>query len=364
MITLVCSRCKLRLEVNLARSGRTVTCPACGTTLNVPKTGTRLPGAATSFEEQIQTAQERHRRHVAIALGAVILGAFFLLLLAIAISLLGGFGSRGFGGGAGTADAHGKGGGAAASGSGTGGQSAAAGLSTGAGGAGSVSSSATNPPPITPLTASAPSPLPGTNRSESAQPVTNAPTAGPAVSTASTNAATQATRPIVPTNSPPVNVATNTMARVPDSPVEHGMLALGDEFSRRLAEAGAKTGDVQISLMWNNVNDLDLHCADPKGEEIFYGHKLAASGGELDVDRNAGGPQTATPVENIYWPRGAAPAGAYRVYVNHFRNHGGADPTAFTVRSIVGGKPQQFNGFIRHGETKRQIHEFRLGAAR
>lgn len=142
------------------------------------------------------------------------------------------------------------------------------------------------------------------------------------------------------------------------------MLTISGEFSRRLAEAGAKTGDVQISLMWNNLNDLDLHCVDPKGEEIFYGHKRAVSGGELDVDRNAGDPYTTKPVENIYWPRGGAPAGTYRVYVNHYAGHGGMDPTAFTVRVIVGGRTQQFSGSIRHGEPKRFIHEFRLGPAR
>src|SRR5262245_4816214 len=42
------------------------------------------------------------------------------------------------------------------------------------------------------------------------------------------------------------------------------------EFLDRLKAAGAKTGDVQISLIWFNTNDLDLHCVDPSGFEIFY----------------------------------------------------------------------------------------------
>jgi hypothetical protein len=88
-------------------------------------------------------------------------------------------------------------------------------------------------------------------------------------------------------------------------------------FKQRLDAAGAKTGDVQISLVWFNENDLDLHCIDPNGEEISYRHPRSASGGELDVDANREGrPITTTPVENIYWKN--APRGRYRVFVNHY----------------------------------------------
>jgi ribosomal protein S27E len=362
--TVICSRCKLRLEVKTVHTGTVVTCPACGTRLGVPKGGIQPPHTVTDVERQIQAAQERHRRHVAVALGVVILGAFLVLLLAIAIGLMGGFGVRGSGSGVGRADTPGKGGGAASSGAGTGGQSAAAAQAAGAGGAGAVSSSATNAVPVPLPTARAPSVMSGTNQSETAQPATNAPAARPAASVTSSNVSAEITRPVVFTNPPPASVATNVAVETPEPPAGHGVLALGDEFSRRLAEAGAKSGDVQISLMWNNMNDLDLHCVDTKGEEIYYGHKQAASGGELDVDRNANPPFTSRPVENIYWPRGSAPAGLYRVYVNHYANRGGVDPTTYTVRVIVSGRTRTFNGSIRSGEPKRFIYEFQLGATR
>jgi hypothetical protein len=137
-------------------------------------------------------------------------------------------------------------------------------------------------------------------------------------------------------------------------------LDVSSDFGQRLQRAGAKSGDVQLSLMWNNVNDLDLHCVDPRGEEIFFGHRRSQSGGELDVDMNAGGGLTIHPVENIYWPTGGAPSGVYRVYVNHFANHGARDPTRFVVRILVKGKTMQFNGVLRYGQYKQLVHQFSL----
>ena len=91
-----------------------------------------------------------------------------------------------------------------------------------------------------------------------------------------------------------------------------------DPLSSRLKREGAKTGAVQISLMWNNYNDLDLHCIDPNGEEIYFSRKHSLSGGELDVDMNAGGVSSIEPVENIFWREGGAPTGTYKVFVNHY----------------------------------------------
>ncbi|MBA7542055.1 hypothetical protein ES705_34371 [subsurface metagenome] len=91
-------------------------------------------------------------------------------------------------------------------------------------------------------------------------------------------------------------------------------------MSSRLAGSGAKTGDVRISLMWNNRNDLDLHVVAPSREEIYHGRRNSRCGGELDVDMNASG-ETMKPVENIYWPKGRAPKGLYRVFVRNYAYH-------------------------------------------
>ncbi|MCS7016949.1 MAG: DUF2135 domain-containing protein [Gemmatales bacterium] len=130
------------------------------------------------------------------------------------------------------------------------------------------------------------------------------------------------------------------------------------EFEKRLAEAGAKTGDVQISLIWNNYNDLDLHCLAPDGEHIWFNARRSASGGELDVDRNAGGRETNRPVENIYWPPGKAPYGKYQVYVHYWANHGDPDPTPFEVNILANEERRSFKGVARNeGRRPRAIGE-------
>lgn len=138
--------------------------------------------------------------------------------------------------------------------------------------------------------------------------------------------------------------------------------AFSAEFRNRLQREGAKTGDVQVSLIWNNYNDLDLHVVCPSGEEICFKHKKSRCGGELDVDMNVF-PSSETPVENIYWPPNGAPSGRYQVFVNHYKNHGRsgcADPTPFKVAVSVGGMVEEFNNSISHGNPKKLIYEFDL----
>jgi Ca-activated chloride channel family protein len=124
------------------------------------------------------------------------------------------------------------------------------------------------------------------------------------------------------------------------------LLSDGTEISSRLKREAAKTGDVRVSLIWDNRNDLDLHVVSPSGEEIYYGHKRSFDGGELDVDMNVRG-ETTKPVENIYWPKGGAPSGRYRVFVQNYRYHerrGGV--TDFKVELWVNNEVSHFEGSI------------------
>ncbi|MBI3875465.1 MAG: hypothetical protein HY300_05810 [Verrucomicrobia bacterium] len=159
--------------------------------------------------------------------------------------------------------------------------------------------------------------------------------------------------PLLKTLKPPQDDAADT------KPQATPVLVFNNELTKRLQREEAKTGDVQLSLMWDNENDLDLHCIDPNGEHIYFGHKKSASGGELDVDMNARPPYSNKPVENIYWPSGGAPMGHYQVFVHHYARHAGADTTAFTVGVKAAGKVREFKGSVSVYQTN-TVHEFTL----
>jgi len=135
-----------------------------------------------------------------------------------------------------------------------------------------------------------------------------------------------------------------------------------DELKERLEREGAKSSDVQISLIWNNYNDLDLHVVCPSGERIHGGNRESACGGELDVDANVR-PETKKPVENVVWPEGKAPGGTYKAYVHHYKKHKkrrSKDPTTFKVICNAGGDIQEYESKISTGDAIMLICEFTI----
>lgn len=87
----------------------------------------------------------------------------------------------------------------------------------------------------------------------------------------------------------------------------------------RMQREGVNTGELHISLIWNDIADLDLHIITPSKEHLYYGHKESDDGGWLDVDANRGGDTiTLEPIENVFWA--LSPSGHYKVYVNNFCN--------------------------------------------
>jgi hypothetical protein len=134
-----------------------------------------------------------------------------------------------------------------------------------------------------------------------------------------------------------------------------------DMLNSRLRREKAQTGDIQISLMWNNVNDLDLHVICPCGDKICYLYRRSACGGELDVDMNARGGThfSPEPVENIFWPHGGAAPGNYVVIVDHYSINFARDPTSYRgVVRIDGEVVRVFSGKIRYGQPARIVHRF------
>lgn len=119
------------------------------------------------------------------------------------------------------------------------------------------------------------------------------------------------------------------------------------EFTERLNEAGATEGEITVTLLWNDKNDLDLIITCPSGERLYYANPRAC-GGTLDVDRNAEQELTERPVENVYWAVGKAPPGNYQVAVHYYARRDTATPpqTDFQVRLLQNGQTSLYRGTV------------------
>jgi len=109
----------------------------------------------------------------------------------------------------------------------------------------------------------------------------------------------------------------------------------------RLQMYGAKTGDIQISLAWNTADDIDLHVQYSDGfqsETIYWRNRYGRSNGMLDIDMNAAGPMSNTPIENIFWPFNMSPKGQYTVGVHFFRSWTGntSVPVIIRIQTLKG----------------------------
>ncbi|MDP6223981.1 MAG: hypothetical protein QGF34_02845 [Candidatus Poseidoniaceae archaeon] len=135
-----------------------------------------------------------------------------------------------------------------------------------------------------------------------------------------------------------------------------------EELRARLEREGARSSDVQVSLMWNNYNDLDLHVVCPSGERIHGGNRKSACGGHLDVDANVR-PDSRKPIENVVWPEGEAPAGAYQVFVHYYKKHKkrrSKDPTKFQVIANAYGDLMEYTGELTFGEEIQLVCTFNV----
>lgn len=94
-----------------------------------------------------------------------------------------------------------------------------------------------------------------------------------------------------------------------------------DSIKERVKRAGGVVdAELCCRLSWSNYDDLDLHMREPNGGHIYYGvRKSDATGGQLDIDMNAGHGDTREPVENIFYMDSSTMVpGKYTLYVNQF----------------------------------------------
>ena len=75
--------------------------------------------------------------------------------------------------------------------------------------------------------------------------------------------------------------------------------------------------DVQVTVSWDSDADLDLHVADPNGDEVYFDTFVVDSGGELDLTAGARCTASGLRNEHIAWTGGAPPPGEYEVRVTY-----------------------------------------------
>tara|TARA_B100000003_G_scaffold181381_1_gene173152 strand:+ start:1052 stop:2011 length:960 start_codon:yes stop_codon:yes gene_type:complete len=135
-----------------------------------------------------------------------------------------------------------------------------------------------------------------------------------------------------------------------------------DDLDQRLKREGGKTGAVQVSLAWDDYNDLDLHLFCPSGERIYFNNKKSDCGGELDVDMNVK-PVSNNAVENVVWPKNP-PKGTYKVGVHFYKHHKKRRTkkhTKYRLRVSIFGKIQEYSGMIKYGTAIQMVTGFTIG---
>ena len=136
-----------------------------------------------------------------------------------------------------------------------------------------------------------------------------------------------------------------------------------DDLDQRLQREGGKTGAVQVSLAWDDYNDLDLHLFCPSGERIYFNNKKSDCGGELDVDMNVK-PVSNNAVENVVWPKNP-PKGTYKVGVHFYKHHKKRrtkKTTKYRLRVSIFGKIQEYSGMIKYGAAIQMVTGFTIGS--
>ncbi|MEO2120804.1 MAG: hypothetical protein ABGX44_03220, partial [Candidatus Poseidoniia archaeon] len=137
--------------------------------------------------------------------------------------------------------------------------------------------------------------------------------------------------------------------------------ALLEELDKRLKYQGTERADWEVSLIWNNKNDLDLHLSTPAGNTINVDAQYSPCGGQLVAAMNSNS-ASKKPIEHLIW-HSKPPVGTYEVSVDHFRKRlglGTRDPTSFVVVLNRKGSLSGWEGKISSSEPIRSVFKFEI----
>ena len=98
--------------------------------------------------------------------------------------------------------------------------------------------------------------------------------------------------------------------------------AIDEDCDGRIDEGGCpyRSGDVQITMTWNNGSDIDLFVREPDGDVLSHQRSTSARGGLFDY---AGRGQCDSAIEyprieNVSWLREEAPEGEYQLLLHRW----------------------------------------------
>ena len=121
-------------------------------------------------------------------------------------------------------------------------------------------------------------------------------------------------------------------------------------MQKTLSVESVGSGDIQVSVAWDNDDDVDLHVVEPTGCEIYYANDICGSGGWLDLDSNPACSIDGINNENIFWPLGQAPTGTFIVRMDFYSDCSGAGVN-YTTTIHYCGNVEVYDGYFAPGTS-------------
>jgi hypothetical protein len=126
-----------------------------------------------------------------------------------------------------------------------------------------------------------------------------------------------------------------------------GTSSIGQYQTSNLGVIFVGTGEIQTNVTWDTKADVDLHLIDPSGTEIYYASRNSHTGGQLDLDSNAGCGTDGPRAENIFWRDGlVVPHGEYILRVDYWSSCGVPQTNYAVTINLRGLPPKIFTGTL------------------